>query len=93
MNDDEQQTHKIDIYSFAMIGYELICHQIPFSGFSEIQILKAVTISKKRPELPNDYHPTVKDLIQKCWVEDPNERPEFSVIVKSLENKVNVFIY
>ncbi|KAF9610399.1 hypothetical protein IFM89_022310 [Coptis chinensis] len=38
-----------------------------------------------RPELPDNGHPKVLDLMQRCWDADPSVRPSFSEIAFELE--------
>lgn len=39
----------------------------------------------KRPDLPNSIPKCYKELITKCWDQDPEKRPTFAQIVESLK--------
>jgi len=39
-----------------------------------------------RPSIPSYCHPSLEKLINKCWANDPNERPSFREILDSLES-------
>uniref|UniRef100_A0A2P2LTC2 Serine/threonine-protein kinase HT1-like isoform X2 n=1 Tax=Rhizophora mucronata TaxID=61149 RepID=A0A2P2LTC2_RHIMU len=38
-----------------------------------------------RPDLPQDAHPRLLDLMQRCWEAIPEKRPSFSEILVELE--------
>lgn len=75
-------TPAADVYSYAMTCYEILTGCIPFDGCKMsdyTDVLRGV-----RPTLP-DYIPSwVRDLVQKCWHQDPSERPSFSAIWQEL---------
>ncbi|KAF3677648.1 putative G-box-binding factor 1-like [Capsicum annuum] len=76
--------HKVDVYSFSMILWELLTNSTPFKGRSNIVVAYA-TATKMRPStetIPSDIEP----LLSSCWAEDPAERPEFEQISDFLEN-------
>lgn len=70
----------VDVYSFGMILYELATCRFPFEGLKSHEIFNLVS-SGRRPELPPNLEGTpLKDLIQRCWDQDPNKRPNFDQI-------------
>lgn len=78
-------TPAADVYSYAMTCYEILTGCIPFEGCKMsdyTEVLRGV-----RPPLP-DYIPSwVRDLVQKCWHQDPSERPSFSAIWQELRSR------
>jgi len=38
-----------------------------------------------RPEIPENTHPKLSDLMQRCWNAAPSNRPPFSVIREELQ--------
>lgn len=46
-------------------------------------------MQQERPSLPEDISPDLAFIIQSCWVEDPNMRPSFSLIMRML----NAFLF
>uniref|UniRef100_A0A0A0LJ86 Uncharacterized protein n=1 Tax=Cucumis sativus TaxID=3659 RepID=A0A0A0LJ86_CUCSA len=38
-----------------------------------------------RPKIPRHAHPMIVDLLEKCWLQDPSLRPEFSEITRLLQ--------
>ncbi|KAF3777875.1 Serine/threonine-protein kinase [Nymphaea thermarum] len=77
--------HKVDAYSFAIVLWELLHNRMPFEGMSNLQAAYAAAFKNVRPSadnLPED----LASLLTSCWQEDPNSRPNFSQIVKILQD-------
>ncbi|CAK9234330.1 unnamed protein product [Sphagnum troendelagicum] len=73
----------VDVYGFGMVCYELLSCQIPFQGhpLSDYNLV----LSRRRPELPHNVTPTMKELLHCCWHMDPNQRPDWDEIHNILE--------
>nr|CAN83950.1 hypothetical protein VITISV_043906 [Vitis vinifera] len=74
--------HKVDVYSFAIILWELLTNRTPFKGVQSILIAYAAA-NNERPSvenIPQDIAP----FLQSCWAEDPANRPEFMQITNFL---------
>lgn len=76
---------KGDVYSFGYIVYEIMTNEAPFQGFTQDQVFDEVIANRIRPEFKCPIPDVYKQLIEKCWADDPNERPNFSTIVKELK--------
>ena len=75
---------QVDVYSFAIILWELITRQEPYGGQKGVQIAYAAAEQGLRPEIP-DYAPAdYAELMQRCWAPNPDDRPEFNSILKTL---------
>ncbi|KAF8053544.1 hypothetical protein N665_1401s0005 [Sinapis alba] len=75
--------HKVDVYSFAIVFWELLTNKIPFKGKNNIFVAYAAS-KNQRPSL-NNLPAGVCCLIEACWAADPKGRPEFKEITVSLE--------
>ncbi|KAG2327269.1 hypothetical protein Bca52824_009997 [Brassica carinata] len=75
--------HKVDVYSFAIVFWELLTNKIPFKGKNNIFVAYAAS-KNQRPSLDN-LPPGVSCLLEACWAADPKARPEFKEITVSLE--------
>ncbi|KAG0484689.1 hypothetical protein HPP92_008768 [Vanilla planifolia] len=80
-----KSTEKADVYSFAMICFELLTGKIPF----EDDHLQGDKMSRniragERPLFPSASPKYLTNLTKKCWHADPSQRPSFSSICRVL---------
>ncbi|KAM0944177.1 putative dual-specificity kinase TKL-Pl-4 family [Dioscorea sansibarensis] len=75
--------HKVDIYSFAIVLWELLHNRLPFEGMSNLQAAYAAAFKNVRPSA-EDLPEELALILTSCWKEDPNSRPNFSQIVQML---------
>uniref|UniRef100_M4EG32 Protein kinase domain-containing protein n=1 Tax=Brassica campestris TaxID=3711 RepID=M4EG32_BRACM len=78
-------THKADVYSFAMVCFELITGKVPF----EDSHLQGDEMGKNirrgdRPLFPFPSPKYLVSLIKRCWHSEPSQRPTFSSICRIL---------
>lgn len=71
---------KVDVYSFAMILYEMIELVKPFNDLSITDIFQKVVELGERPPFTEKTPKNLKKLIIQCWDQDPSKRPTFSQI-------------
>ncbi|XP_078440919.1 serine/threonine-protein kinase STY46-like isoform X2 [Wolffia australiana] len=76
--------HKADVYSFGIVLWELVTSKIPYENSTPVQAALGVR-KGVRPDIPQDIHPGVRSLIQRCWDGSPSRRPCFSDITSYLE--------
>jgi serine/threonine protein kinase len=81
-------TEKADVYSFAMIAWEVLTRRVPFKGMNPVQIGLAVREQKLRPNLPSTCPPAYARLMERCWHDEPDSRPSFDEIVELLADHV-----
>lgn len=77
-------TEMADVYSFAMIMWEILTRRIPFKGMNVIQIGLAVREQKLRPNIPSSCPPAHARLIERCWHDEAESRPSFVEILAIL---------
>ena len=79
-------TLKSDVYSYAIIMYELLTREEPFyDEKSNKQIKNAILTKDKRPIWNENVHPNYKKLTEICWDKDPNKRLSFIKIIERLK--------
>lgn len=79
-------TEKADVYSFAIILWEIYARAIPYDGMQPVQVVAAVINRGERPPLPADCPAEYATLVRACWAHDAAERPSFSEIVEWLRS-------
>jgi TPR repeat protein len=80
-----QYSPRSDVFSFAMILFELIVGQPGFpENTNHITVAKAVVVDEFRPVIPDWVGSSTRELINDCWAEDPDDRPSFEEIVERL---------
>src|SRR6266480_1384638 len=81
-----------DIYSFAMIMWELTSEVPPFDDRPHDFHLSLSICKGERPEIIEGTPQCYIDLMKKCWDSDPLKRPKASEI-KSIIESWNYSIY
>jgi protein phosphatase 1L len=81
----EKYRKSADVYSFALVFFEVLIGEIPFEGIPLTNVLRCIR-NGMRPHLPPvEYCPGyLSALIEKCWATDPAERPQFPEISQLL---------
>ncbi len=92
MRDNRQfeYTAKADVYSFAMVCYEILSGKEPFKDHrpSQFDFLIVSSAVPKRPSLPGKQNHPLNKLIRTCWDDVPERRPTFRDILSKLEDMV-----
>ncbi|XP_078160637.1 serine/threonine-protein kinase VIK-like [Carex rostrata] len=76
---------KVDVFSFAMILYEMIEGDPPLSNYEPYEAAKHVADGHRPSFRSKGLIPDLKDLIEQSWSADKNQRPSFLEILKRLE--------
>mmetsp|Transcript_28294 Transcript_28294/g.53556 ORF Transcript_28294/g.53556 Transcript_28294/m.53556 type:complete len:582 (-) Transcript_28294:39-1784(-) len=82
----ETYNEKVDVYSFAMIFYNLMAGHAPWPNKNGVKAVTCAAIDGTRPVVPRHWDAELSQLIEDSWGEDPNTRPSFSQILKILED-------
>ncbi len=75
---------KADVYSFALVCYEILTGKEPFEGERMTDLYQRITHERARPKLPEICPRRLVSLIRRCWDHDPLSRPDFPAICKEL---------
>ena len=82
---DLQYSKAGDVYAFALIAYELIVNEQPFKGDNLFMLFQKVK-NGFRPEFDGLIEDCYQSLIERCWSQEPSERPIFDEIKEELKN-------
>ncbi|KAF3954409.1 hypothetical protein CMV_020240 [Castanea mollissima] len=77
--------HKADVFSFAIVLWELLTGKLPYEYLTPLQAAVGVVQKGLRPIIPEHTHPKLAELLEKCWRQDPALRPDFSEIIEILQ--------
>eukprot|EP00966_Prymnesium_polylepis_P113891 2632356-Prymnesium_polylepis.2 len=73
------------VHSFAMILYQLLSHEKPFSGMDLEMLYTDVIYGGQRPKVPRQWPASMRDLLRDCWHPDPDCRPPFCAVLRRIE--------
>ncbi|ESW27527.2 hypothetical protein PHAVU_003G199900 [Phaseolus vulgaris] len=83
---EKRHTKKVDVYSFAIVLWEILTGLTPFDNMTPEQAAYAVTHKNERPPLPCECPRAFSHIINRCWSSNPDKRPHFDEIVAILES-------
>lgn len=66
---------KVDVYSFALVLWQICALRKPFAGMTEADHYRDVVQGGARPPLDTRWHPQLVHLLQACWHVHPGARP------------------
>ena len=80
-------TQHCDVFSYGMVLYEAFAHQLPFSDVEEGYDVVPLIRAGKRPAVPQELPLHVRQLMQTCWKQEPQDRPPFDAILQVSDSR------
>lgn len=82
----EPSSKPMDVYSFAMIAYEIVTLRHPFEEIENLNIIRILQKVRngQYPEFNDSTPKAFRKLIERCWAKNPEERPTFDEITHLL---------
>uniref|UniRef100_A0AC35FTZ3 Tyrosine-protein kinase n=1 Tax=Panagrolaimus sp. PS1159 TaxID=55785 RepID=A0AC35FTZ3_9BILA len=78
-------SHKTDVWAFGILLFEIFGNgEAPYQGFTNMQVRAKIVIQNYRLPPPKDTPEPVGDLMKRCWLTEPKDRPNFSQIAQDL---------
>lgn len=77
-------TSKVDVYSFAILMYEVLTGNEAYPGITGGVKLMNLVSEGFRPEFRGEIKPSLESLIRQCWSQEPDQRPTFEDIYNFL---------
>eukprot|EP01121_Diplochlamys_sp_Union-15-3_P020260 TRINITY_DN7864_c0_g3_i4.p1 TRINITY_DN7864_c0_g3~~TRINITY_DN7864_c0_g3_i4.p1 ORF type:complete len:187 (-),score=31.34 TRINITY_DN7864_c0_g3_i4:99-590(-) len=60
-----------------------------YEEFEELKIKKAIIENDLRPSIPHCLGPRLINIMKKCWMKNPKERPSTKIIAETLHEELN----
>lgn len=78
---------KADVYSYGIMVWELVSGgEVPYPGYTPLQAAVGVVQRGLRPTIAPSCHAVIAQVMQYCWLVDPNARPGFEQIISLLKH-------
>jgi len=74
-----------DVYSFAIVAWEMLTYQLPFDEQTAVEAAFGVALRAERPPMPAHCPESIRALVQACWAQDAAERPSFEQVLTALK--------
>uniref|UniRef100_A0A1I8B1R5 Protein kinase domain-containing protein n=1 Tax=Meloidogyne hapla TaxID=6305 RepID=A0A1I8B1R5_MELHA len=78
-------TTATDVWSFAVVLWELFSRQVPYNGLTEFKIYSIISQHGVRLCIPDTCPEPLADLLERCWRQSPKDRPEMRSVLAVLE--------
>ena len=92
--DDATYNETADVYSFAMVLYEIWARKLPWQGLQPVQVALKVVNERARPPVPAAMDTEecfgISALMSECWGHEPSRRPTFVQCVMRLEEQIEI---
>jgi serine/threonine protein kinase len=85
----QKYNHKVDVYSFGILLWEIFSLKIPCKGFNNYDYVEKVCKKDYRPPKHDCKAPAMtKVIMDECWAPNSNDRPEFERIVNVIRGEM-----
>lgn len=81
---NQPYSFKVDVFAFAILSYEIITGLPLYPEVTSPIELGVKICNGERLSIPDDVPSDFKNLISRCWAQDPKQRPTFDEIYSFL---------
>jgi serine/threonine protein kinase len=85
---EEPYNMSCDVYSFALLLWQCLALEKPFSNYGISDIKTRVHRGESRPRVDDTWPVPLKLVLKKCWATDWKERYEFKSITQILRKEI-----
>lgn len=86
---EKPYNEKADVYSFAVILWQMAADQIPYEGASRASYLRYACKYGDRPEMSSRWPNEFKELLSSCWHQELRSRPSFGNVIEVLDRLIS----
>jgi hypothetical protein len=80
---------KCDVFSFAILLWEMLSLKPAFKGYSRREYLTRVIRSKERMTISRQWPPLTRLLLREAWDHEPEKRPDMKRIASLLRGDLS----
>lgn len=90
---------KVDVYAFGILMYEVLTGNMAYSDLPKekrnMENIRKIVCEGERPKIKeNEIKKSLQAIIEKCWSQNPAERPSFTEIYNKISlSKENDFYF
>ncbi|GES90126.1 kinase-like domain-containing protein [Rhizophagus clarus] len=81
----KEYTKASDVYSIAMLMWEISSGQPPFANYEDEYDLAIDIVNGVRPKIVPGTPPKYKELIERCWDADPTKRYDINTLLNTID--------
>lgn len=74
----------VDVYSFAMIFYNMLVGEPPWPELDGMEAVRLAAMERDRPQVPRHIANELANLCRAAWADDPRSRPSFTAVLEIL---------
>ena len=80
----EEYSEKVDVYSFAMVTYNMLHGAAPWAHLNGVAAAKAAALDLDRPPVPRHWDARLASILKDAWAADADARPSFAQVLTRL---------
>jgi len=88
---DDEFSMESEVYAYSIVGWEVLTGKVPWEGYSEARLTKAIIKEERQTLLPDVAAAPLGQMVQRCWAQEPKQRPSFAALVTQLEAATKQF--
>ncbi|CAF1062381.1 unnamed protein product [Rotaria sp. Silwood1] len=87
----EDYVDKSDIYSLGIVFWELASRRVPYYEHKD-DVIRTSVLAGDRLQIPESTPSGFQTIIERCWAQQPNDRPNSSYLVEMIEECIQMQI-
>ena len=78
-------TTSTDVWSYAVVLWELVSREVPYKGLTEFKIYSIISQHGERLVIPDSCPQKLASLLKDCWYSNPKDRIDMKMIILQLQ--------